>query len=256
MDNGKIKILVIEDELEIRANLLDLLDMEGYVAIGADNGITGLIGALEHHPDIILCDVMMPELDGHEVLAALRQEPETALTPFIFLTALADKGDIRQGMKLGADDYITKPFVCGEVIDAINIRLQKQTALAERNKAEQAIMSALQEDVQAFRDGLDNERAVLISDVRSQIKTDLKKLSIASDILKTLPHSEERVRSAALIQSVCNAQVKLLSRIPNFDHLPNDRSFEQGKVEKSKAEDSIEELLSGATEEEILMSLS
>lgn len=251
MDNSKIKILVIEDELEIRANLLELLEMEGYSAIGADNGITGLMGALEHHPDIILCDVMMPELDGHEVLSALRQEPETALTPFVFLTALADKGDIRQGMKLGADDYITKPFVCGEVIDAINTRLQRQTVLAERHKAEQAVMLALQEEVKAFRDGLDSERAALISDVRSQLKTDLKKLSIASDILKTLPVGEERERSAALIQSVCNAQVKLLSRIPNFDYLHKEQLFEQGEDEEP-----VEELLSGATEEEILMNLS
>ena len=251
MDNSKIKILVIEDELEIRANLLDLLEMEGYSAIGADNGITGLIGALEHHPDIILCDVMMPELDGHEVLAALRQEPETALTPFVFLTALADKGDIRQGMKLGADDYITKPFVCGEVIDAINIRLQRQTLLAERQEAEQAVIQALEKDVKAFRDSLDSERAALISDVRSQLKTGLKKLSIASNILKTMPPGEERERSTALIQSVCTAQVKLLSRIPNFDYLPNDQLSEQGK-----AEESIEELLSSATEEEIVMSLS
>lgn len=256
MDNSEIKILVIEDELEIRANLLDLLEMEGFSAIGADNGATGLMGALEYKPDIILCDVMMPELDGHEVLAALRQEPETALTPFVFLTALADKGDVRQGMRLGADDYITKPFVCGEVMDAIHTRLQRQTILTDRYKAEQATIQALQKEVQEFRAGLDDAQAVLMSDVRSQLKTNLEKLSIASSILKTLAPTEERERSIALVESVSTAQVKLLSRMPNLDYLSKDSFFNIGKAEESKLEEPIEELLEGPTEEEMMLSFS
>lgn len=126
-----VKVLVIEDEMEIRANLLEFLALEGYDVIGADNGITGLIGALEYQPDLILCDVMMPELDGYDVLAALRQEPKTALIPFIFLTALADKGDMRKGIELGSDDYLTKPFTCLEILRAIETVLQKQAAIAQ-----------------------------------------------------------------------------------------------------------------------------
>lgn len=221
-----VKILVIEDEMEIRANLLELLALEGFDIIGADNGATGLVGALEHNPDLILCDVMMPELDGHDVLAALRQEPQTALTPFIFLTALADKTDIRKGMSLGADDYITKPFVCSEVIDAINLRLEKQTALSEQHKREHAEVATLQKEVRQFRDVLNSVQAELISDVRTQLKDTLSQLNTLTDILKTLPEGTERERSIALIQSMCAAKVKLLTRIPNFDYLDEDSSLD------------------------------
>lgn len=218
-----VKVLVIEDEIEIRANLLELLSLEGYDIIGADNGVTGLIGALEHNPDLILCDVMMPELDGHDVLAALRQEPETALTPFIFLTALADKGDIRKGMTLGADDYITKPFVCSEVIDAISARLEKQSVLEKQYKTElPQEVDTLQQEVQQFRSTLDSDQAALISDVRSHLKDTLRKLNAVRDILKTLPGGQQREQSISLVQSVCAAKVKMLARIPNFDYLSED----------------------------------
>ncbi|NEP18366.1 MAG: response regulator, partial [Leptolyngbya sp. SIO4C1] len=142
------KILVIEDEVDIRANLLDLLEAEGYDIVGADNGVTGLIGALEHQPDLILCDVMMPELDGYDVLRALRLEPETAMLPLIFLTALADKSDIRQGMTLGADDYLTKPFTRREVLQAVETRLQRQSA---QQQTERTQVQTLQQEIESLR---------------------------------------------------------------------------------------------------------
>jgi CheY-like chemotaxis protein len=90
------------------------------------NGLIGALWAREHLPDLIICDVMMPELDGYGVLAALRQDPATATIPFIFLTAKADKVDLRQGMELGADDYLTKPFTTEELLGAIASRFAKQ----------------------------------------------------------------------------------------------------------------------------------
>ncbi|MFK8183582.1 MAG: response regulator transcription factor [Phormidesmis sp.] len=238
-----VKILVIEDEVEIRANLLELLALEGYDIIGADNGATGLVGALEHNPDLILCDVMMPELDGHDVLAALRQEPQTALTPFIFLTALADKSDIRKGMSLGADDYITKPFVCSEVIDAISARLEKQTALSEQHKRDQAEVANLQKEVKQFRSTLSSDQAELISDVRLKLKETLSKLNTLTDILKTLPEGTQRQRSLALVQSVCATKVKLLTKIPNFEYLSADILFDEIN------DDSAAALISPPTDE-------
>ncbi len=104
------KILVIEDEEFVRENIVELLDAEGFEVIGAEDGRMGLNLAKAMVPDLILCDVMMPELDGYGVLTALRQDSILAAVPFIFLTAKAAKADLRQGMELGADDYLTTPF--------------------------------------------------------------------------------------------------------------------------------------------------
>ncbi|MEG3922672.1 response regulator [Microcoleus sp. POL10_C6] len=128
------KILVIEDEEAIRENILELLEAENFEGIGAINGKVGIKLAIEQIPDLILCDMMMPEVDGHGVLKALRSEPLTATIPFIFLTAKADKVDIRTGMELGADDYITKPCTPQELLKAIAIRLEKQKTISRQSQ--------------------------------------------------------------------------------------------------------------------------
>ncbi|MEG3906738.1 response regulator [Microcoleus sp. w2-18bC1] len=128
------KILVIEDEEAIRENILELLEAENFEGIGAINGKLGIKLAIEQIPDLILCDMMMPEVDGHGVLKALRSEPLTATIPFIFLTAKADKVDIRTGMELGADDYITKPCTPQELLKAIAIRLEKQKTISRQSQ--------------------------------------------------------------------------------------------------------------------------
>jgi signal transduction histidine kinase len=125
-----IKILIIEDEEPIRENILELLEAEKFIALGATNGKAGIKLALEQIPDLILCDVMMPEIDGYGVLKALRSEPITATIPVIFLTAKADKTDVRLGMELGADDYITKPCTPQELLKAIEIRLERQKTIS------------------------------------------------------------------------------------------------------------------------------
>lgn len=123
------KILVIEDETTVRQNLLELLTYEDFNVISAENGHIGVHLANEEIPDLIICDVMMPELDGYGVLKILRQQPTTSTIPFIFLTAKCDKADVRQGMELGADDYLTKPFTRAELLRAISSRLEKQVAI-------------------------------------------------------------------------------------------------------------------------------
>lgn len=125
------RILVIEDDESIRTNLLRLLKVEGFTAEGAPHGRAGLEMAQSSVPDLILCDVMMPELDGHGVLSAIRADSRLAGVPFVFLTARADRTDFRQGMTLGADDYLTKPFSRQEVLDAIRSRLKLRQAVAE-----------------------------------------------------------------------------------------------------------------------------
>lgn len=125
------RILVIEDEQLIRDSVVEQLKAEGFDTIEAQNGRVGLNWAREHKPDLIICDVVMPEVDGYQVLSLLRQEPDTALLPFVFLTAKADKSDVRRGMELGADDYLTKPFTKAELLGAIASRLKKQALLVQ-----------------------------------------------------------------------------------------------------------------------------
>ena len=128
------KILVIEDEESIRENILELLEAENFEALGAANGKVGIKMAIAQIPDLILCDMMMPEIDGQGVLKALRAEPVTATIPFIFLTAKAEKTDIRLGMEQGADDYITKPCTPQELLKAIAIRLEKHQAISRKSQ--------------------------------------------------------------------------------------------------------------------------
>lgn len=120
------RILVIEDNNEVRENIAELLELSNYEVISAPDGKVGVQKAVEFKPDLILCDVMMPELDGFSVLRILEKKAETADIPFIFLTARTEKADFRKGMSLGADDYITKPFDDVELLDAIEMRLKKK----------------------------------------------------------------------------------------------------------------------------------
>jgi len=120
------KILVIEDNETIREEILTWLMLEDYEAIGAANGREGVKFALQQTPDLIVSDIMMPEKDGYRVLLELRAQPVTSLIPFIFLTAKQEKTDVRHGMELGADDYITKPFSREELLNAIQARLARR----------------------------------------------------------------------------------------------------------------------------------
>jgi DNA-binding response OmpR family regulator len=122
----KKKILIIEDNADVRENLSEILTLSGYETQTASNGKEGVQAALSHPPDIILCDIMMPELDGYGVLRILSKNENTASIPFIFLTAKTELMDVRRGMTLGADDYITKPFDDVELLDTLEVRMQKR----------------------------------------------------------------------------------------------------------------------------------
>ncbi len=123
------KILLIEDNPDIRENTSEILSLANYDVIAAENGKVGVLMAQEQMPDLIICDIMMPELDGYGVLHVLSQKKETAQIPFIFLTAKTEKTDLRKGMELGADDYLTKPFDDSELLNAVAIRLRKHEFL-------------------------------------------------------------------------------------------------------------------------------
>ncbi|MBK5271566.1 MAG: response regulator [Bacteroidia bacterium] len=122
-------ILVIDDNSDIRDNTAEILDLAGYKTFTAENGKKGVEVALKEKPDVIVCDIMMPELDGYGVLHLVRKNPDTQSIPFIFLTAKTERSDFRKGMEMGADDYITKPFEEIELLNAIEIRLKKSDIL-------------------------------------------------------------------------------------------------------------------------------
>jgi len=140
------KILVVEDNSEVRENLAEILELSGYDVVTAEDGTIGVDLAVAHQPDLILCDVMMPKLDGFGVLNILSKRSETADIPFIFLTAKAEKSDFRRGMNLGADDYITKPFYKDELLAVVEMRLSKSDKIRQKfDKTEQGLSAFINE---------------------------------------------------------------------------------------------------------------
>lgn len=121
-------ILIIEDQADMRENIATILQMEGYEVLEASDGREGIYQAREEKPDLILCDVMMPRMDGHGVLQELRADKTISGTPFIFLTARGEKQDQRTGMNLGADDYLTKPVSAEDLLKAVEARLAREQA--------------------------------------------------------------------------------------------------------------------------------
>ena len=140
------KVLIIEDNQDVRENTADILELSGYSVTTAENGKIGVEIAKKIAPDVIVCDIMMPELDGYGVLNALNENSDTASIPFIFLTAKTEKMDMRKGMNLGADDYLTKPFTEKELLGAIESRLKRHDFLKkEYSKSIQGISEFIEE---------------------------------------------------------------------------------------------------------------
>jgi DNA-binding response OmpR family regulator len=134
------KILLIEDDPILRENTAELLVLSNYTVVIASNGNLGVVLALKERPDIVVCDIMMPELDGYDVLNALSKNKSTKYIPFIFLSAKTERKDVRKGMDLGADDYITKPFNEEDLINAIESRLEKVALLKKRNSQNNSLI--------------------------------------------------------------------------------------------------------------------
>lgn len=130
------RILVIEDDAAIRDTLTDVLEYKGYTVISTDNGISGLALAQSETPDLILCDIMLPGLDGYGVKLALNEVPRASSLPFIFITARTAREDVRQAMALGADDFLVKPFGSHELLDAVAARLQRNRQIANSRTIE------------------------------------------------------------------------------------------------------------------------
>jgi len=174
--------------------------------------------AIEQVPDLILCDIMMPDLYGHGVLEALRQNPATAAILFIFLTAKAERSDWRQGMELGADDYLTKPFTRAELLGAITTRLQKQeTAMvkykAERKRAEELSEKCL--ELQEFVKAKDE----LLNNLSQELRQPLSNINMALHMLKAAPDGQQREQYLDILQKEFSREIALLNQVSELQQL-------------------------------------
>jgi CRP-like cAMP-binding protein len=140
-------ILIIDDHDDIRENIAEILSLAGYKTSSAENGKRGVEKAVQEKPDLVICDIMMPELDGYGVLHMLRRNKETEYIPFIFLTAKTERTDFRKGMEMGADDYITKPFDDIELLNAVEARLKKADILQKKYAGNEQGASAMINDL-------------------------------------------------------------------------------------------------------------
>lgn len=166
------KILIIEDTNQLRESISDALGMEGFAVISAGDGPFGIKLAKENFPDLILCDIMMPGMDGFKVLQSLKSEDGDLPIPFIFITALAGRENFREGMELGADDYLVKPFTIDELLKAINTRLSKHNSIENRMKFQIGIIeNDLQARISELNDLIENQKNVIrnISDSNIEV---------------------------------------------------------------------------------------
>jgi two-component system sensor histidine kinase/response regulator len=190
------RILVIEDDVSLREFMIKyFLEKEGYQVITAENGEIGFDKAKQELPDLIICDIMMPKMNGYEVIQALHEHPPTASIPFIFLTAMSDRANIRDGMNLGADDFLTKPFVSQELIAAVGKRLEKKVEAESRaDRRIREIQSKI--------------TSVLPHEFRTPLSTILSASNILMDECDTIPKDELRE-----MLSYINISAKRLNRL-------------------------------------------
>lgn len=200
MENVKNKkILVIEDDDLVRDGVVELLSEEGFQMFNADNGLDGLRLAQKVLPDLIICDIMMPGLNGYQVLDALQQDQETALIPFIFLTAKSDRSDFRLSMQLGADDFITKPFRSEELKHAVMTRLSKVI--------KQEIKS--QEKLERFKFNI-------ASFLPHEMRTPLNGILASTQMLLEYKETMDAAEIQQLLENIFNAAKRLNHTIENY----------------------------------------
>jgi two-component system, OmpR family, alkaline phosphatase synthesis response regulator PhoP len=206
------KILIIEDEISVRENIIDLLEAEGHEVVCTENGFLGLLWAIERSPDLIICDVMMPKISGYEVLRALRQDPVTAKIPFIFLTALSEKADIRRAMELGADDYLTKPYTRADLLGAISIRLARQRTLMQENNRSQLQLHDLQSKIQVLEHSVPHESQPL-PQVQDKVERAIAKIEVAISLLKKLETEEQRDCCLSVLKDTCAEDLQMIYQL-------------------------------------------
>ncbi|MBK1987201.1 response regulator [Sphaerospermopsis aphanizomenoides BCCUSP55] len=218
-------ILVIEDEIQILLNLREILELSEFSVITATDGKMGLQLAKTKHPDLILCDIMMPELNGYEVLTELRREPRTANIPLIFLTAKAERHDFRQGMDLGADDYISKPFESAEILHAVEARLERNSLLNQAYLKESQKTETLQQEMKKNRTELQNSqqlaqiRGKLLDKISQDLRNPLSSINMAISMLRQAKDEQDREKYLSILKEAYTQELDILNEIDSLQEL-------------------------------------
>jgi two-component system, OmpR family, alkaline phosphatase synthesis response regulator PhoP len=218
-------ILIIEDETLIRENTAELLSLNNYQTHTAENGRIGLQMAQTHQPDLILCDVMMPELDGYGVLTHLRETPNLQAIPFIFLTAKADRPQQRHGMELGADDYLTKPFTTSELLTAIKTRLKKYAGhhkiITQERQRNQQLKQEIQQTQQKIQTSqkLGTLQAELLKQFILDLRNPVSTINLAIHMLTQAKNNSDRQQYLEILQTECAREIQILNELEDLQNL-------------------------------------
>lgn len=230
------KILVIEDELTVREIICEILIAEKFDVFSAEDGYSGVQLAQEKSPDLILCDIMMPVLNGYEVLSELRKQQTTAVTPFIFITAKASNLDLRQGMALGADDYITKPFTKDDLLGAVLARLDRQTAMMRNCTIDQYKCKDLEKKVHNLQQFTEN-REEIFQNFSENLRNSVAKINMAIHMMRNAPAGVQRDRYLEILQAECDSEINLLNEVTELRNFLTPENFSllrQYKLLKNK----------------------
>ena len=210
-----IRILVIEDDASVLDNLEDILTLENFQVFTARNGREGVDMALRQLPDLVVCDVMMPEMDGYAVVKCLREEPATKTIPFIFLTAKAERLDYREGMESGADDYVTKPFRPQELINAIEVRLARHASLMQPYHDETQRSTNLSKQLKDSTE-LANIKENLLDQLSQDLREPLSNVNLALHMLGKAQTDAERERYLSILRQEYAREMRLLKDVANL----------------------------------------
>ncbi|BFM41073.1 response regulator [Synechocystis sp. LKSZ1] len=218
-DTAIEKILIIEDEPDIRANLQEILEISQYKVTTASNGAEGVTLAKEIQPDLIICDINMPVMDGYEVLESLQNMPETSLIPFIFLTARSDLQELRQGMELGADDYLIKPLNIQDLLVSVRTRLLKHQRFVEQIQQVEELSQAIQSQVKETESHVQEQEHLLqvkdklLSKILENLSDSVSNIHLIATMLKKDTASVNQSKYISILESEANRQLKLLNDV-------------------------------------------
>ncbi|MBW4441701.1 MAG: response regulator [Plectolyngbya sp. WJT66-NPBG17] len=208
-------VLVIEDDPDILENIEEILELQSYETLTTSSSLAGLQLAKEELPSLVICDVVMPELDGYAVLSELRQQTETATIPFIFLTGRSDRADIRMGMELGADDYLTKPFTQEELIGAVQSCLNKYDRLSRQSEAQAQETQTIEKQLQTSQE-LAEMSSVLLQRLSQGLRHPVSNITIATYMLKQNLADKDSDRYIAILEEECARSTSLLNEVSSL----------------------------------------